>query len=375
MESSNPALEQFLRSIPLFSLVEPPEMMDVLRLLRPVTLEPGEVLFKQGEAGEAMWILGTGAEVSVSATPPGGKRPVAVAYARAGETVGEMALVDDGARSGNAVVTQGGPAHHISAIDFHSLRQTYKPAAFKILRRICMDLCGRIRATNERIVPGRSTGPGGQTAVDSSTRARLEDIDSFEPFRTLPQVVKLALGQKLTVVESSGIQPIFAEGEVADAAYFVLSGEVTVGRGGRTLATMGPGQMFGLVAAIDGGTRSASCLTSGPAKLLRLSDADFDALFAAGNKIAFRIVDLVARQLVGHLREATIQLPAPGLAGQQKPLLSVASVAPLSSELEDAVIEYDASDDEDEEELLLSEPEILPLELELKLDLEGDEPF
>src|SRR5688572_4235718 len=125
MVPPSPALEAFLRSIPLFSLVEPDEMLDILRLLRPVSLEAGQVLFREGQPGEAMWILGSGCEVAISAQPPDSRRPVQVAYPCEGETVGEMALVDDGQRSASAVVVQGGSAHQIEAIDFHVLRGSF----------------------------------------------------------------------------------------------------------------------------------------------------------------------------------------------------------------------------------------------------------
>jgi CRP-like cAMP-binding protein len=62
--------------------------------------------------------------------------------------------------------------------------------------------------------------------------------------------------------------------------------------------------MFGLVSLIDQGRRSASCITEGPVRLLRLSKLDFDALFNSGNRFAFQIVDLASRQLVEHLRSA-----------------------------------------------------------------------
>jgi len=44
-------------------------------------------------------------------------------------------------------------------------------------------------------------------------------------------------------------------------------------------------------------------VATGPCRMLRLSDSDFDALFARGNRFAYHLVDLVARQLVVHLRD------------------------------------------------------------------------
>lgn len=304
---ANPQLALFLRSIPLFSLVEAPEMMDILRLLRPVELLEDQVLFREGEAGTAMWVLGKGAEVSVSSTPSGAQRPVVVASPKTGETVGEMALVDEGGRSGTAVVTRAGAAHEIHAVDFQVLRDAYNPAAFKVLRRICLDLCARLRTTNGRIAPsGRHVEA---PPLPHGTPASSELIDAFAPFAKLPQVVKLALSQKLTVVETASVQPLFSEGDPGDSAYFVVSGEITVSRSGKPLANLGGGAMFGLVAVIDNGERSASCIANGPATLLRLGKPEFDQLFSAGNRFAFQLVDLVARQLVAHLREANALLP------------------------------------------------------------------
>lgn len=342
------ALEQFIKSIPLFELVEPQELTTILRLLRPVELSPGQVLFREGEPGKAMWVLGDGLEISISTTPEGARRPVVAAFAKQGETVGEMALIDEGPRSATAVVVQGGNAHEISALEFHSLRQAGDSAAFKVLRRLCVELCRRVRATNERIVP-----PGqAQVATPSLEPGRPvtdEVLDEFPPFRNLPKVVKLALAQKFRLIEVHGLTPVFGEGEVGDAAYFLLAGEVTVGRNGRTFANLGPGAMFGLVSAIDQGPRSASCVTCGPARLLRLSDKDFDALFGSGHKFAFHLVELVSRQLVSHLRNANQLLPQKG--GVPRPLEAVAPVAsgPLQFDLDS-----------------------IPLELEVDFESEGD---
>ena len=349
--SSNPALEQFIKSIPLFSLVEAPELMDILRLLRPVELEAGRVLFREGEPGKAMWVMGKSVEVTVSATPPGQKRPVVVAYAREGEVLGEMALVDDGPRSGTAVVVQGGHAHEIDANEFHALRSTFNPAAFKVLRRVCVDLCGRLRATNERIVP---SGPKSvhTPSLTSTKRPPPKVMDEFPAFKGMPATVKLALGQKLQLFELDEMTPLFAEGEPSDGAWFLLEGEVSVGRNGKTLANLGPGTMFGLVSAIDQGTRSASCVTTGPARLLKLGEKDFDALFVSGHRFAFQIVDLAARQLVFHLRQANALLSLPGKAASSraapvsKPIAPAAAPVKRFDELEPAAMEIDFDLDE-----------------------------
>jgi len=296
MSSANPALAQFIRSIPLFSLVDDSDLNDVLRLFRPVELIAGDVLFGEGDPGKAMWVLGEGAEVSVASTS-GQNRPVVVAYARKGDVVGEMALVDDGARSGTAIVTQTGAAHQIDANEFQAMRSAFVPAAFKVLRKIAVDLCARLRHTDERIVPSGHSGIN-TPPLPAGPRPDKAMVDRYPPFRGLPAIVKLALAQKLEVIQLSEMSPIFAEGEKADGAYFIVEGEVSVGRNGKTLANLPAGTMFGVVACIDQGLRSASCVATGPATLLKMSDKDFDQLFAAGHRFAFQIVDLLARQLV-----------------------------------------------------------------------------
>lgn len=356
MSSPNPALAQFIRSIPLFSLVDDNDLNEVLRLFRPVELNAGDVLFGEGDPGKAMWVLNDGAEVSV-ATTAGQKKPVVVAYAKKGDVLGEMALVDDGPRSGTAIVTQGGPAHQIDANEFHAMRANFTPAAFKVLRKICLDLCARLRQTNERIVasgqadvhtPPLPPGPHPDTAM----------LDRYPPFRGLPAIVKFALAQKLEVIHLEDMTPIFAEGEKADGAYFIVEGEVSVGRNGKTLANLPAGTMFGVVACIDAGVRSASCIATGPAVLFKMTDRDFDQLFASGHRFAFQMVDLLARQLVQHLRDANLMLPLPGRSsGIARVTKPVDKMLPSEPSVDD----LDAISNELEVEAAL------PIEMELEL--------
>src|SRR5258708_8660058 len=95
------------KKTPLFSLVEPSEMQELVSLPQPVSLEPGQVLFRENTAGDGMWILDEGAEVSISQTR--GKRPVVIANNRGGVSVGAMPLVNRGSPFGTTVVRPGGP--------------------------------------------------------------------------------------------------------------------------------------------------------------------------------------------------------------------------------------------------------------------------
>lgn len=351
----NATLEAFIKRIPLFSLVDGSDLTEVLRLFTPVDLEVGQVLFREGEAGRALWALGEGVEVSVKSTVGAARRSVVVAYAKAGSVVGEMALVDDGPRSGTATVVQGGRAYKIEAQAFHAIRSAYVPAAFKVLRKLCMDLCTRLRQTNERIVPSGAAHIV-TPALEEGPSPETELLDLFPPFRGLPSVVKLALARQLRVVKVRGVTPLFAEGEPSDGAYFIIEGEVTVGRNGKTLANLGAGSMFGVVGCIDNGPRSASCVTAGRATLLKMRERDFDQLFASGHRFAFQMVDLVARQLVQHVREANALLPSPGRppgrASRSKPMKDMLPSDALEGP--DEIIELQMED-------------ALPLEVELDL--------
>ena len=352
MVAPNPALSTFVRTLPLFAHVADEQLLEVLRLLHPAPLKTGEVLFREDEPGTAMWLLGEGVEVAVSRSAGAPSGRVVLAYVGAGQTLGEMSLVDSQLRSGSARVVQGGLAHRVNAADFLALRMGRRPVAYQVLRGLCQELCGKLRATSDRIAS--SQGPrAGLSPPGPGVRPDPEVLEELPLLRPLPKVVKLALAQKFTLLELPEVCPLFREGEEGDATYLILSGEVAVGRNGRTLAQLGPGSFFGQVAAIDGGRRSASCLTSGPTRLLRLSRQDFNALFRSGNRFAYYLVDQIARQLVEHLRHANALLSSGGSA--RGPLEGLPFQVPALTEEE-----------------LLPEAQVLPLELEIDLD---DEPL
>ena len=102
---------------------------------------------------------------------------------------------------------------------------------------------------------------------------------------------------------------VFHEGDSSDACYIVKSGAFRVTRehsDGRaiTLATLGPGEIFGELAMLDGDQRSASAEALSDGELLALPAGDVRALLSRHPEIALKLV----AGLVRRLRAANVRI-------------------------------------------------------------------
>ncbi len=102
---------------------------------------------------------------------------------------------------------------------------------------------------------------------------------------------------------------VFHEGDNSDACYIVSDGSFRVTRehsDGRaiTLATLGPGEIFGELAMLDGDRRSASAEAITDGTLLALPANDVRGLLARNPEIALKLV----AGLVRRLRAANMRL-------------------------------------------------------------------
>ena len=102
---------------------------------------------------------------------------------------------------------------------------------------------------------------------------------------------------------------VFHEGDSSDACYIVSEGSFRVTRehsDGRaiTLATLGPGEIFGELAMLDGDKRSASAESITDGTLLALPASDVRGLLARNPEIALKLV----AGLVRRLRQANARL-------------------------------------------------------------------
>ncbi len=87
-------------------------------------------------------------------------------------------------------------------------------------------------------------------------------------------------------------------------AFVVVSGSVTVRRNGRKVATLGPGDVAGEMALLDGETRSADLVAAEDSRVLSISRRQFHGLWENNAKLSAKLL----RTLAQRLREADRRL-------------------------------------------------------------------
>ena len=97
------------------------------------------------------------------------------------------------------------------------------------------------------------------------------------------------------------------EGATGDAIYFILSGQVSAQQQKEAgtffeIKRLRPGEMFGMISAIDSRERLATCKAMGPVTVASLTHDQFDRLFSQDSPLPHAFKFIVARQLARDLR-------------------------------------------------------------------------
>jgi len=162
-------------------------------------------------------------------------------------------------------------------------------------------------------LPENDSDPVVARALRAVREGRSEEDNDV--YSTLEKLVLLRASPVFSGIEGEDLAPLariadhvalapgesaFAEHDTADALYVIIRGRVRIHRGDDELATLGPGEPFGEMAALDGSPRSASATATEDTELLRIGSDEFYEVLHEQVEIAEGII----RTLIARLRAA-----------------------------------------------------------------------
>jgi CRP-like cAMP-binding protein len=128
---------ELLRNIPMFAKIEPSKLKLLAFTSERLTFKPGDVLFRQGEAGDAAYIIVEGkADVSVN-TPSG---PLRIASLGKNDFVGEIAILCDVPRTATVTAASELVTLRIAKELFFRLIAEFPQMAVEIMRVLAQRL-------------------------------------------------------------------------------------------------------------------------------------------------------------------------------------------------------------------------------------------
>ncbi|MBE9552202.1 MAG: cyclic nucleotide-binding domain-containing protein [Proteobacteria bacterium] len=133
-----------LRKIPMFAKIEPAKLKLLAFTSERLSYSDGDVLFRQGEAGDAAFVIISGqAEISI-ATDEG---PLVVARLSDHDFVGEIAILCDVPRTATVTAVTNLEALCISKDLFFRMVKEFPEIAIEVMR----ELAHRLENTNARL--------------------------------------------------------------------------------------------------------------------------------------------------------------------------------------------------------------------------------
>ena len=138
-------LLSLLAQTELFGSLEEADLPACAEAFRKVSFESGRVLFMTGDPGDRAYLVSEGMVRLTLATPAG--RELNVRMAGPGELIGEIAVLDSGPRTADAVAISTVTAYSITAASLGALFE----ARPRLARSVIALLCKRLRATTSQM--------------------------------------------------------------------------------------------------------------------------------------------------------------------------------------------------------------------------------
>ena len=310
-------LQDVLATAPLFANFVEADLLALASAMRERKLTAGQLLFREGQQGDAMVLVVAGDLVVVSEEIDG--QTVELARIGIGDIVGEMSALDPAPRS--ATVKADGPAT-VYVLDRTMLGAVMgnAPSVYaSLLRGIGRAVTDRLERTNTRIraeafshmdVPEEHIARLEEATGEFVTEPR--DAASLEPLEGFTEEERKTLLVSAPLVAFHDGEILCAEGRPGYSCFIVGGGEVEILRHAadqeHQLAVLGPGSVVGQLALLHDTPRSATVRAKGDVWVVAIGRGTFQRLLSGHNSIGLKLHEQVIVAGIRQLRLASRML-------------------------------------------------------------------
>lgn len=145
MAATAPDTAELLGQVPVFEDLAPPELGRIVDVAVPRRFEPGQVVFREGDASDTCYVVSSGHARAIRTHTDG--RSITLATFGPGDFFGELAMFDDERRSATIEAIDELHTCAILGADMRRLLREHPEIAVKLVTT----LGRRLRAANERL--------------------------------------------------------------------------------------------------------------------------------------------------------------------------------------------------------------------------------
>jgi len=142
-DSTSRTISEFIINVPLFQEFDPADVEILSRYFKLYHVEPGAIIFEEGEEGAFMAVIMDGRVELRKRT--GAQGVVTVSVEGAGRVLGEMALIDGEPRSATASFVKQGRMLVLTRESFERVIRDHPKLGFKLVWQLSRVLSQRLR--------------------------------------------------------------------------------------------------------------------------------------------------------------------------------------------------------------------------------------